>query len=62
MKHNYKRSAYADNAHGGCRKRAGSGVAQKALRSVNGLLRGLGRGILNAVKAWTDAAPVKGAW
>ena len=62
MKHNYKRSAYVDNAHGGCRKRTALNVARKAVRSVNGLLRGLGKGLLYAVKAWTDSAPARGGW
>ena len=60
MKRNYKRSAYADNAHGGCRKREAPGVAEKAARSVNGLLRGFGKGLVNAVRAWTDSA--RGGW
>ena len=60
MKHNYKRSAYAGNAHGG-QKRA-TGIACKMARSANSLLRGIGRGLVNAVRAWTDSAPVKGGW
>lgn len=59
-KHYNRRSAYVDNAHGGCRKRAALNVAQKAARSVNGLLRGIGKGLVNAVKAWTDSAPARG--
>jgi hypothetical protein len=58
----YRRSAYTDNAHGGCRKRAALNVAEKVARSANGLLRGIGKGLLHAVKVWTDSAPARGGW
>ena len=64
MKHRYKYglSAYSDNAHGGCRKRTTLNVAQKAVRSVAWVIRGILKGFLHAVKVWTDSAPARGGW
>ena len=57
MRNNYKRSAYADNAH----KRAMlPNVAYKAVRSVGKVGEGILKGIAKAVKVWT--VPARGGW
>ena len=56
MKHNYKRSAYADNAHGGRRKRAMLRAFRQAARSADVLLRSFGKGLVRATRVWTDPA------
>lgn len=56
MKHNYQ-----NYAHGGCRKRAMVlTVVRKVLRSVAIILHNLGKGILQAIRSWTDSAPARG--
>lgn len=50
----HKRSAYADNAHGECRKRTILRAARKAARSVGILIQKLGEGIVQAVKVWFE--------
>jgi hypothetical protein len=52
--HKDNRSAYADNAHGGCRKRTILRAAHKAARSVCIIIKAIGQGIVQAVKVWFE--------
>ena len=54
MSEQHNRSAYADNARGGCRQRTLSSVVRKATRSVVILVGKVGEGIVQAVKVWVE--------
>lgn len=48
------KSAYAENAHGGCRKRTILRAARKAARSVSIITSKLSEGIVQAIKVWFE--------
>ena len=54
MSKKHKRSAWADNAHGGCRKRTLPRAVRKATRSVVILVGKVGEGIVQAMKVWVE--------
>lgn len=54
MSKKYKRSAWADNAHGEGRLRTLSRVVRKATRSAVILVGKIGEGIVQAVKVWFE--------
>jgi hypothetical protein len=54
MSEQHNKSASADNAHGGCRKRTLSRVLRKATRSAVILVGKIGEGIVQAVKVWFE--------
>ena len=57
----YGMSGYTDNARGGCRKRTVLlDVLCKIARSVAWVIRGILKGLVRAVKVWTDSAPARG--
>ena len=51
MSKKHKRSAWADDAHGGCRKRT-EGVVRKLARSSSILVGKFGEGVIQAAKVW----------
>lgn len=60
-RYKYGMSAYhADNALGGCRKRTLRNMARKAGRSAAAFFRGIGKGVIGAIKAWTESSPARG--
>lgn len=61
MKRNKHKSACADNArHGRSLMRTMMNVARKVVRSLAWIVRGVLKGLLRAVKVWTDSAPARG--